>query len=209
MVRVYRGASHCSNHAIPTRHRIVSIAGCGCGLCTLCRVLSPFRSCVVMDAGPATMPRWSRSSVLRNVVQRTLSRHRAGKIDVRFEGFLPRCDWTDINCGGTHFPKGSKGEIHHAISRGSRTACPDRAASLSTMWWQSSPCTPHARCVQTRRQDGALDVRVLRLRTQNRKDSRDLNRSELRRTRYCPQFHIMPIGVDVQHGPNPPPFQRP
>jgi hypothetical protein len=26
--------------------------------------------------------------------------------------------------------------------------------------------------------------------------------------RYRPQFHIGPIGVCVQHGPKPPPFQR-
>ena len=29
------------------------------------------------------------------------------------------------------------------------------------------------------------------------------------RARYCPQFHIGPIGVCVQHGPKLPPFQRP
>jgi biotin/methionine sulfoxide reductase len=28
-------------------------------------------------------------------------------------------------------------------------------------------------------------------------------------TPYCPQFGIMPIGVEVQHGPKLPPFQRP
>jgi hypothetical protein len=26
---------------------------------------------------------------------------------------------------------------------------------------------------------------------------------------YLPQFHTFPIGVWVQHGPKPPPFQRP
>jgi hypothetical protein len=29
------------------------------------------------------------------------------------------------------------------------------------------------------------------------------------RSRYRPQFHTLPIGVWVQHGPKPPPFQRP
>jgi len=27
--------------------------------------------------------------------------------------------------------------------------------------------------------------------------------------RYLPQFHIIPIGVEVQHGPKLPPVQRP
>ncbi len=64
----------------------------------------------------------------------------------------------------------------------------------------SFPAAVTDRC---KRADAMSEVRVV---TRNLK----LGVSAVRPAgRYRPQFHIGPMGVCVQHGPKPPPFQRP